>query len=222
MPHDPPGGLQESSQACPAPPQGAVLDTVEATGRVLGNGALYLRMLRRFRDDHPSGKMAIRAALDSADLALAHRLAHTLKGTAGMIGAHLLHDSASVLEHTLRTAGAVGASGALDSVEHALANVLTAVERVLAGEPPEGRPRAAHIATAPAGRIDRTVKQLAALLDVGDGAAVDLLEQSGPALKAALGEAVFSEVMLAANAFDFEAALAVVQRANPLLARQAD
>lgn len=222
MPQDPAGDMQEGSQACAAPPQSAVLDTVEAISRVLGNGALYLRMLRRFRDDHPPGKMAIRAALDSADLGLAHRLAHTLKGTAGMIGAHLLHDSASTLEHTLRTTGAVGANRALDSVEHALVHVLTAVDRVLAGEPLGGRPASTHSAPAPAGAIDRMVSELAALLDVGDGAAIDLLAQSGPALKAALGESVFSEVMLAANAFDFEAALAALQRTKSLLAPPAD
>lgn len=205
MPHHPPGG-----QTCPQP---AILDTVEATGRVLGNGALYLRMLRRFRDDHPPGTMPIRAALDSADLGLAHRLAHTLKGTAGMIGAHRLHDAASALEHTLRTAGAVGARGALDGVEQALDAVLVTVDRVLAGEPVDGRTALAqgpaHLP--PGGDL---VQALAALLDVGDGAAIDVLDQSGPTLKAALGEAVFSEVMLAVNAFDFETALAALQRAG--------
>jgi HPt (histidine-containing phosphotransfer) domain-containing protein len=200
-PADPPGGAS------------AILDTVEATARVLGNGALYLRMLRRFRDDHPPGALPIRRALDSADLALAHRLAHTLKGTAGMIGAHTLHEQASALEHSLRTAGAVGAAAALERAEQALHEVLVAVDRVLAGEPPAGRP-AMPANPAAKGPLERAMlAQLAGLLDVGDGAAIDLLEQSGPALKAALGETGFGEVMLAAHAFDFEAALAALQRA---------
>ncbi|MFL6707338.1 MAG: Hpt domain-containing protein [Massilia sp.] len=205
MPHD---------AGVPAPHL-AILDTAEATGRVLGNGALYLRMLRRFREDHPPGTMAIRAALDSADLGLAHRLAHTLKGTAGMIGAQLLHENASVLEHSLRTAGAIGATGALDSVEQALQQVLLAVERVLAGEPPGGRTQLVQAAVAPPA-ADLLVRQLAAFLDVGDGAAIDLLEQSGSTLKTALGDAAFSEVMLAAHAFDFESALAALNRAGAL------
>lgn len=189
----------------------AILDTVEATARVLGNGALYLRMLRRFGDDHPPAATPIRAALDSGDLNLAHRLAHTLKGSAGMIGAHRLHAQASALELRLRTAGADAASE-LDQVEHDLRDVLQAVQRLLDGQPAAGGDSpAAAVKVAPAGA--GVLVQLAALLDTGDGAALDLLGQSAPALKAALGAAGFSEVMLAAHAFDFEAALASLRRA---------
>jgi two-component system sensor histidine kinase/response regulator len=54
--------------------------------------------------------------------------------------------------------------------------------------------------------------QLAELLACGDGAALDLLEQSGTSLKAALGEAGFREVAQAANDFDFEGALETLGR----------
>lgn len=194
----------------------AILDTVEATARVLGNGALYLRMLRRFGDDHPPTATPIRAALDSGDLNLAHRLAHTLKGSAGMIGAHRLHAQASALEQRLRVAGADAASE-LDQVEHALRDVLLAVQRLLDGQPVMGA--RGDSLTTPAVNVPPAsaalLEQLAVLLDTGDGAALDLLAQSAPALKAALGAAGFSEVMLAANAFDFEAALAALRGARP-------
>jgi HPt (histidine-containing phosphotransfer) domain-containing protein len=193
-------------------PSPDVLDTADATSRVLGNGALYLRMLRRFSDDHPAGATPIRAALACADLGLAHRLAHTLKGTAGMIGARRLHGSASVLEHDLRTGGAHAAAAALEQVEEALREVMVEVERVLAGAPADGGP-AVHPALAGSG--DAVLEQLAVLLDLGDGAAIDVLEASAPTLKALLGVAVFSELMLAAHAFEFEAALATLQRAVP-------
>ena len=192
----------------------AILDTVEATARVLGNGALYLRMLRRFGDDHPPAATPIRAALDSGDLNLAHRLAHTLKGSAGMIGAHRLHAHASALEQRLRVAGADAASE-LDQVEHDLRDVLLAVQRLLDGQPVMGH----DSPTTPAVKVPLAsaalLGQLAVLLDTGDGAALDLLAQSAPALKAALGATGFSEVMLAANAFDFEAALAALRGARP-------
>jgi HPt (histidine-containing phosphotransfer) domain-containing protein len=208
MPHEASGGASASV---------AVLDTAEATSRVLGNGALYLRMLRRFEQDHPPGISPIRAALDSADLALAHRLAHTLKGTAGMIGAHRLHQCASMLEQSLRIHGAHAAHDELQALEDALHEVLVVVERLLAGEPAGGRPaplassspKHASAAAAP------LLRQLAQLLDMGDGAAIDLLAQAGATLKPAMGAIAFSEVMLAVNAFDFEAALAALQRALP-------
>jgi HPt (histidine-containing phosphotransfer) domain-containing protein len=207
MLHDSSGGASASV---------AVLDTAEATSRVLGNGALYLRMLRRFQQDHPASASPIRAALDSADLALAHRLAHTLKGTSGMIGAHRLHQCASVLEQSLRIHGAQAGHDELQALEHALQEVLVVVERLLAGEPASGRPAPLAAASKQASAaVAPMLRQLAQLLDTGDGAAIDLLEQAGATLKPAMGEIAFSEVMLAVNAFDFEAALAALQRALP-------
>lgn len=208
MPHDTTGGMH---------PGAAILDTAEATARVLGNGALYLRMLRRFQHDHPTGARTIRAALDSADLSLAHRLAHTLKGTAGMIGAHRLHQCACALEQCLRLHGAHAAGDDVQLVEAALEEVLVVVERVLAGEPASGRPEPLAVAPNQA-RMSAAplLRQLAQLLDTGDGAAIDLLEQAGPTLKLAMGATAFSEMMLAVNAFDFEAALASLRRAVPL------
>jgi HPt (histidine-containing phosphotransfer) domain-containing protein len=207
MPHDTPGGTCSSA---------AILDTVEATGRVLGNGALYLRMLRRFHSDHPAERRPIRDAIASADLSLAHRLAHTLKGTAGMIGAHVLHQRAASLEQCLRTHGAQAAGGDLQQVEDALHEVLIMVERVLAGEPAGGPPEIVAKAPKQAGAAGALLRQLAMLLDTGDGAAIDLLDQAGPTLQAAIGATGFSEVMLAVHAFDFEAALASLRRAVPL------
>lgn len=189
-----------------------ILDTAEATDRVLGDGALYLRMLRRFHHDHPGGATPIRDALASADLNLAHRLAHTLKGSAGMIGAHLLHARAASLEQRLRIDGAPGDTGELALLEQALRDVLLAVERLLDGVPTARPSLAAAPRAAGAGAL---LAQLAALLDAGDGAALDLLEQAAPTIKAAIGAVAFSEVMLAANAFDFETALASLRRALP-------
>ena len=214
MPHDAPGGPPSSED---------ILDTVEAIARVLGNGALYLRMLRRFCADHPAGASPVRDALASSDLNLAHRLAHTLKGTAGMIGAHRLHASASELEGQLRNTGAHGAMAQLLQLEQDLSDVLVVAARLLDGQPATPReptgsappPAAAPTISAPG--ADLLLKQLALLLDTGDGAAIDLLEQAGPTLKMALGSTGFSEVMLAANAFDFEAALAALRRAAPQL-----
>lgn len=201
--------------ASPAPT--VILDSTEATARLLGDGGLYLRMLQRFCQDHPDGATPIRAAIDSGDLALAHRLAHTLKGTAGMLGAHRLRDSAAALEQGLHADGLAAAGAALASVEQALGEVLLMAQRLLAGEPAAGGTPAGVLATfepAPGGAA-ALLRQLAALLDVGDGAAIDLLEQAGPSLKSAIGDAAFSTLMLAVHAFDFEAALAALQRTAP-------
>ncbi len=51
------------------------------------------------------------------------------------------------------------------------------------------------------------VQHLMRLLEEGDGAAIDVLEQSASMLAASLGVALFQEVTAAAHQFDFEAAL---------------
>lgn len=186
----------------------SLLDIPDGIGRVMGDRALYARMLARFRKDYGGGVATIQAAIDGADLRLAHRMAHTLKGASGMISAHVLHQQASQLEFALRHAGNSHAE-ALAGVGCALADVMTVIERVLADEPaPENPPRPAR--SSPPG--EALLAQLAELLAGGDGAAVDLLEQSDASLKAALGEAGFREVALAANDFDFEGALEALGR----------
>ncbi|WP_426113754.1 Hpt domain-containing protein [Massilia sp. PWRC2] len=203
----------------PAAASAAILDSAEATARVLGDGALYLRMLRRFQHDHPAGASPVRAALASADSALAHRLAHTLKGSAGMIGAHRLHGCAARLEQRLRTDGAAAASSDLLLLEQAMGDVLLAIGALVDGVASVPRATAAALATGPAvAAATLLLDQLDQLLDMGDGAAIDLLERGAATIKNAIGSVAFSEVMLAANAFDFEAALASVRRARSGLA----
>jgi HPt (histidine-containing phosphotransfer) domain-containing protein len=199
-----------------------VLDTAGATTRLLGNGALYLRILRRFAEDHRPGRHPIREAFASADLALAHRLAHSLKGTAGLIGAHALQQSAATLEHQLRTAGFAVAKAGLEELELALEEAMMAITRVLEGEPVDAQQAAAVLPVATVSSSDRrtaeaSLQQLANLLDMGDGAAIDLLEKTGPACKALLGTTAYSEVMLAVRAFDFEAALLAIRKVTPAI-----
>ena len=85
-----------------------VVDIVDGLDRVMGDRDLYTRMLRRFRKDYMGGDGPIRIAIDAGDRALAHRLSHTLKGAAGMIGARPLHQAACALETALRTGSGLG------------------------------------------------------------------------------------------------------------------
>ncbi|TWA58523.1 signal transduction histidine kinase [Azospirillum baldaniorum] len=80
------------------------LDTVTGLSRVLGKKRLYLDLLRKFAAGQRDVVTAIRGALDSGDLAAAERYAHTLKGTAGNIGAHPVQDAATDLEAVIRDA----------------------------------------------------------------------------------------------------------------------
>ena len=100
-----------------------VLDIEAGVERLMGNRAIYLRALVRFRKDYRDTARAIRTALGAADTTLAQRLAHTLKGAAGMIEAPRLHATAQALEDVLR--GRASDAGALLArLDTALADVL--------------------------------------------------------------------------------------------------
>ncbi len=77
------------------------IDTVAGMRRVGGRAKLYLDVLRKFRDGQDSAAERITAALQSGDRPAAERIAHTLKGLAGTIGAKELQESALAVEQDL-------------------------------------------------------------------------------------------------------------------------
>ncbi len=89
-----------NTAAFPDPSTIPLLDTDAAIKR-LGDPRLYQRLLRMFHDNHAEAADQIRAALQAQNYELAHRLAHTLKGVAGTIGAASLGDAARHLEYAL-------------------------------------------------------------------------------------------------------------------------
>ena len=94
--------------------------------------ALYLKLLRKLADQQAGAIARVEEALRAGDIALATRLAHTLKGAAGGLGARQLEAAAGALEDALRQpattadlAEAAAAAGArLEALLAALAPVL--------------------------------------------------------------------------------------------------
>lgn len=185
-----------------------ILDVNDGVERVMGDRDLYSRMLRRFRKDYIDGDRPIRAALATGEPGVAHRLAHTIKGAAGMIGARRLHQHAADLETALRTA-AGSEMLHLEKLTPALADVLWVIDGILDDTPtaPPHSFSGCNPIADPA-----LLTQLLDLLANGDGAAIDLLEEFEASLRAILGDARFDEVATAANEFDYEAALAALRR----------
>jgi HPt (histidine-containing phosphotransfer) domain-containing protein len=180
------------------------IDVNDGIERVMGNRELYARMLRRFRRDYQEGAVPMRTALAAGDKALAHRIAHTLKGASGMIGAHRLHAHASHLEQAIRTDTA-DQREVLASLTPEFERVLHLLDVLLEGSPPPGV--AVFVPPRPLLADAALLERLLQLLSNGDGAAVDLLEESGASLKVILGESMLMRVTAAVNGFDFEEAL---------------
>ena len=81
---------------------GPVLDMKDGLSRVAGNHKLYLRLLSQFIEQQGPAVQQIRHAWANSDAALAERLAHSLKGVAGNIGARPVQAAAGDLEKRIR------------------------------------------------------------------------------------------------------------------------
>lgn len=206
-----PASTDPSAPSDTATQPSAVLDVADGLDRIMGDRALYFKLLQRFQYDYRRAIPSLREALGADRYGAARVLAHTLKGAAGMIGAHTVHTTASELESAVR-AQALQLDDQLDHLELALTQVLGAINGVLhqtLTEPPPAA-RSQPDTADPANLV--LVGRLAYLLQEGDGAAIDVLENSATVLAAMLGVEVFQKVAAAAHQFDFEGALLALRQ----------
>lgn len=95
------------------------IDVADGLRRVAGNRKLYLKLLNQFAEQQGPVVEQIADALTRGDNALAERLAHTLKGVAGNIGARPVQTAAGLLEKNIRDQ-----AGDTESVLHQVTEVL--------------------------------------------------------------------------------------------------
>jgi HPt (histidine-containing phosphotransfer) domain-containing protein len=181
--------------------------------RLMGDAALFARVLARFRNEYRQAASSIRVALEHGDIPLALRLVHTLKGAAGMIEAVPLRRAAHALEQRLREGGDDGQPyRLLERLQDELERVLRELEASADNLParPAGVPPAMGTAPLVADQ-EGVLERLVALLDEGNGDAVDLARDAAPVLAAQLGETAWRMVAEAVEVFDFDGALALLQ-----------
>jgi two-component system sensor histidine kinase/response regulator len=183
------------------------IDHVNGVARLMGDAALFARVLARFRKTYGHAADGIRGALAAHDLQLAQRLAHTLKGAAGMIEAVQLREAALALEHALRHGAGDHAAhlACLDRLAHALDRVLREVE-ASEDRAPAAQP-ALHM-----GSGKDVAARLRVLLEDGNGDAMDLVQEAAASLMRELGEECYRQIAAAIEVFDFEGALALLNR----------
>ncbi|MGK5020921.1 Hpt domain-containing protein [Janthinobacterium lividum] len=188
-----------------------ILDVENGLDRIMGDRILYLKILRRFLHDHGTTPCQIRVEFDAGNYASARLKAHTLKGAAGMIGAHHVHSLSATLESALR-AQAPDLARQMLQLELAQDQLLGAVSSML-GTPEASHTAAQDVAPDPAApAIQLLLARLASHLREGDGAAIDILENSASLLAASLGVQAYQEVASAAYEFNFDGALAALLR----------
>jgi len=225
------GAVPEMAPGAPTsvPPELAALadvpglDVADGLRRMLGKTDRYLGLLRQFVTTQAEAPAALAAALTAADRTLGRRLAHTLRGVAGTIGAGPVRAAAGQLEDLLADSGialeAPAVAQALAAVRQSVNDLVHALSAVLPPDPLAVAASAAQAGAAPdrAGQggglaaeqrdaVEALCNQLTLLLAESDPGALRLLEADGALLASALGPAVATLVQQV-RAFDFDAAL---------------
>jgi two-component system sensor histidine kinase/response regulator len=155
------------------------LDTKDGLMRVAGNRKLYLKLLRQFNDNQGPAVVQIRAALVQSDTALAERLAHTLKGVAGNIGAKSVQTAAGTAEKLIRD------RAKLEEVESALRRIATELDPLiqqlqtsLNALASESQATSASVAPVDPAKAREVAAQLVKLLGDFDPGAADFVEKN--------------------------------------------
>jgi len=176
------------------------LDTVVGLKRVRGKVTLYLDMLRKFSEGQKTAVSEIRAALQAQNAATAERIAHTLKGIAGNVGASGLQHLAAAVEAAIKAGGTAKAE--LEALEPPLLALTGSLAAALAP--------AAMDVRSEGGDPAPVIERLRALLIDSDAEAEDLVENNLLLLREALG-ARADEISRFVRAFDFDKALTALE-----------
>lgn len=127
----------ESTEHEPPPP----IDVADALGRLSGDRALFLKILKEFLRTYSKGGLDLRSSAMAGDMPAAHRFAHTLKGVAGNIGAKPLAAAARAIELAFKHDTLDRVEQLLIALEQTLQETLNAAGGLLGeARPAEGPP----------------------------------------------------------------------------------
>ncbi|MFA7268575.1 MAG: response regulator [Sterolibacterium sp.] len=161
-------------------PRVAGLDTDAALARVGGHADLFRKMLAWFRQGQANAVAEIRAAFEAGERATAVRLAHTLKGLSGNIGATELFEVARRLELALKAEGEKMPRDLLAEVDALMTALFAEIDHSMPHATPEKTPKAANAIDIAA--ITPLLQELAQLLADDDGEATARIEHLGALL----------------------------------------
>jgi signal transduction histidine kinase/HPt (histidine-containing phosphotransfer) domain-containing protein/ActR/RegA family two-component response regulator len=166
------------------PPRGAAKEDGKASVdlnaglmNAAGDEDLYQQLMMDFKTGHTSDARRIAETLRAGDVKTAYRLAHTLKSTAGLIGAENLSQLARGLEQLLMNGNADAAAEGMEALDLEMSAVTAELERLCPGRPERPEPEVKD-----AGQWDRQksmslIERLEPMLDTGNAASLDMVAE---------------------------------------------
>jgi CheY-like chemotaxis protein len=178
------------------------IDTETALRRTGGNLKRYEGLLGRFAESQANAVNEIRSALSATDFQTAKRIAHSLKGAAGNLGAMTLAEAAGKSETAIDTNQ--GIELALEALTKSLQATIAAIRAAMPSELNEGTPDVAAKHPAP---VTETLTRLKKLLANDDGDAADFISEARSNLSKVLTPAETDTLVGLVSDFNYAAAL---------------
>ena len=188
----------------------------KALARLGNNERLYIKLLKQFFTFYADSDSQFYEGLYNGDTGAAQRIAHTLKGLAGSIGATDLAGESAFLEASFAN-GDLDASRALAKTAF---TTLTRIQNVLGqafaaelAKENEARGHAVvHLAPEQQKRKKELLENLAALLKDDDAESVAFLSSHAAELTELLSGEIFSGLKGHVSRFEFEQALELLEK----------
>lgn len=182
------------------------LNKVEALRRLGGNQKLYLKLLRQFHAQHATDDKEILCNLNSGEYEIAERMAHTLKGLAGNLGAGNLQSQAARLELALSRQDLPEAYDLLPEFSLALAQIIKSLE-IVQVEPEATTDDNEGLSDEEKTEAQRVMARLSVLLKDDDAESAAVMEKAAHLLRRIDTQAA-KTMSEALTIFDFSEALA--------------
>jgi two-component system sensor histidine kinase/response regulator len=172
--------------------------------RVLGNANLYVDLLRRYSAGQRDVPARISEALAAGDRRLAGRLAHTLKGVSGNIGAIDVQAAAAEMEAAIGNGHEASVAAAAPGLERAVAAVITSIDSALAGFSEESQAATGRKSSGES--LPQIVERLKRYADENDSEALDYLESVREDISALFNPEDLRDLVSAVRSYDFKVA----------------
>ncbi len=192
-------------------PNIAGLDTAAGLRRAGNNKKLYRQMLLMFARDNADYQQTFSEYFANTQWQEAERLAHTLKGLSGTLGANDLQPAAQELEAACKSRQADAATAALAALTPCLTPLLSALQQFFAAEADAADVIPATSNAEPQPRtLPDCLPRLRQLLGECDSDAIDLWEKHRKEFTLSLPPQTVLRISTALQNFEFDAAQALL------------
>ena len=185
------------------------LDIRDGLKRISGNRTLLRKLLVKFSANYGNTVEEFVSALKSGDREKATRIAHTLQGVAGNIGAHELQVAAAALEAASKTE-TQDLNDLLDRVSETLEPVLSGLAFLERSREQNRPPGTVSVETVDVSRVAPLLEELKMLLEDDDTQAIRTLDQFKDVFKGSTLQDELIALEQCLGKYDFEGALGVL------------